>query len=262
MEYNLRSIRMFSFFNDIIKMVIIMKKIIIYIINIFILILFLILTVSLTIKDITIDTAYKTTISTNIKENIKKEYPEIEQIEDEEIKNIISKYIDVIARDEDITITNEVEKILNKYNISEEQKEEIISKVNEKNDEIIETVKKEYVPSERDKFMLSVYNFLDSNILRVIIIILIFLFFILIVSLQESLYKWMKEIGSDLIIVGLSIIFILPNIITNINNTSLDISSIIDLGKLYFMIGIVLIIIFLIIYYIKKRKLALSIDNC
>ena len=239
-----------------------MKKIIIYIINIFILILFLILTVSLTIKDITIDTAYKTTISTNIKENIKKEYPEIEQIEDEEIKNIISKYIDVIARDEDITITNEVEKILNKYNISEEQKEEIISKVNEKNDEIIETVKKEYVPSERDKFMLSVYNFLDSNILRVIIIILIFLFFILIVSLQESLYKWMKEIGSDLIIVGLSIIFILPNIITNINNTSLDISSIIDLGKLYFIIGIVLIIIFLIIYYNKKRKLALSIDNC
>ena len=239
-----------------------MKKIIIYIINIFILILFLILTVSLTIKDITIDTAYKTTISTNIKENIKKEYPEIEQIEDEEIKNIISKYIDVIARDEDITITNEVEKILNKYNISEEQKEEIISKVNEKNDEIIETVKKEYVPSERDKFMLSVYNFLDSNILRVVIIILIFLFFILIISLQESLYKWMKEIGSDLIIVGLSIIFILPNIITNINNTSLDISSIIDLVKLYFMIGIVLIIIFLIIYYIKKRKLALSIDNC
>ena len=239
-----------------------MKKIIIYIINIFILILFLILTVSLTIKDITIDTAYKTTISTNIKENIKKEYPEIEQSEDEESKNISSKYIDVIARDEDITITNEVEKILNKYNISEEQKEEIISKVNEKNDEIIETVKKEYVPSERDKFMLSVYNFLDSNILRVIIIILIFLFFILIVSLQESLYKWMKEIGSDLIIVGLSIIFILPNIITNINNTSLDISSIIDLGKLYFMIGIVLIIIFLIIYYIKKRKLALSIDNC
>ena len=239
-----------------------MKKFLIYIINIFILILFLILTVSLTIKDITIDTAYKTTISTNVKENIKKEYPEIEQIEDEEIKNIISKYIDVIARDEDITITNEVEKILNKYNISEEQKEEIISKVNEKNDEIIETVKKEYVPSERDKFMLSVYNFLDSNVLRDIIIVLIFLFFILIVSLQKSLYKWMKEIGSDLIIVGLSIIFILPNVITKINKTSLDISSIINLGKLYLIIGIVLIIIFLIIYYIKKRKLALSIDNC
>ena len=239
-----------------------MKKIIIYIINIFILILLMILTVSLKIKDITIDTTHKTIISTNIKENIKKEYPEIEQIEDKEIKNVISKYIDVIARNEDITITDEVENILNKYNISEEQKEEIISKVNEKNDEIIETVKKEYVPSERDKFMLSIYNFLDSNILRVIIIILIFLFFILIVSLQKSLYKWMKEIGSDLIIVGLSIIFILPNIITNINNTSLDISSIIDLGKLYFIIGTILIIIFLIIYYIKKRKLALSIDNC
>ena len=239
-----------------------MKKIIIYITNIFIFILFLILTVSLTIKDITIDTVHKTTISTNIKENIKKEYPEIEQIEDKEIKNVISKYIDVIARNEDITITDEVENILNKYNISEEQKDEIISKVNEKNDEIIETVKKEYVPSEREKFMLSVYKFLDSNILRVIIIILIFLFFILIVSLQKSLYKWMKEIGSDLIIVGLSIIFILPNVITKINKTSLDISSIINLGKLYLIIGIVLIITFLIIYYIKKRKLALSIDNC
>ena len=239
-----------------------MKKIIIYIINIFILILLMILTVSLKIKDITIDTTHKTIISTNIKENIKKEYPEIEQIEDKEIKNVISKYIDVIARNEDITITDEVENILNKYNISEEQKEEIISKVNEKNDEIIETVKKEYEPSERDKFMLSVYKFLDSNILRVIIIILIFLFFILIVSLQKSLYKWMKEIGSDLIIVGLSIIFILPNVITKINKTSLDISSIINLGKLYFIIGIVLIITFLIIYYIKKRKLALSIDNC
>lgn len=239
-----------------------MKKIIIYIINIFILILFLILTVSLTIKDITIDTTHKTIISTNIKENIKKEYPEIEQIEDKEIKNVISKYIDVIARNEDITITDEVKNILNKYNISEEQKDKIISKVNEKNDEIIETVKKEYVPSEREKFMLSVYKFLDSNILRVIIIILIFLFFILIVSLQKSLYKWMKEIGSDLIIVGLSIIFILPNLITKINKTSLDISSIINLGKLYFIIGIVLIITFLIIYYIKKRKLALSIDNC
>ena len=239
-----------------------MKKVIIYIINIFILILLMILTVSLKIKDITIDTTHKTIISTNIKENIKKEYPEIEQIEDKEIKNVISKYIDVIARNEDITITDEVENILNKYNISEEQKEEIISKVNEKNDEIIETVKKEYVPSEREKFMLSVYNFLDSNILRVIIIILIFLFFILIVSLQKSLYKWMKEIGSDLIIVGLSIIFILPNVITKINKTSLDISSIINLGKIYFIIGIVLIIIFLIIYYIKKRKLALSIDNC
>ena len=239
-----------------------MKKIIIYIINIFILILLMILTVSLKIKDITIDTTHKTIISTNIKENIKKEYPEIEQIEDKEIKNVISKYIDVIARNEDITITDEVENILNKYNISEEQKEEIISKVNEKNDEIIETVKKEYVPSEREKFMLSVYKFLDSNILRVIIIILIFLFFILIVSLQKSLYKWMKEIGSDLIIVGLSIIFILPNVITKINKTSLDISSIINLGKLYFIIGIVLIITFLIIYYIKKRKLALSIDNC
>ena len=239
-----------------------MKKILIYIINVFILILFLILTVSLTIKDITIDTVYKTEISTNIKENIKKEYPEIEQIEDKEIKNIISKYIDVIARDEDITITNEVDVILNKYNISEEQKEEIINKVNEKNDEIIETVKKEYEPSERDKFMLSVYNFLDSNILRVIIIVLISLLFILIVLLQKSLYKWMKEIGSDLIIVGLSIIFVLPDVITNINKTSLDISSIIDLGKLYFIIGTILIIIFLIIYYIKKRKLALSIDNC
>ncbi len=239
-----------------------MKKIIIYIINIFILILFLILTVSLKIKDITIDTTHKTIISTNIKENIKKEYPEIEQIEDKEIKNVISKYIDVIARNEDITITDEVENILNKYNISEEQKDEIISKVNEKNDEIIETVKKEYVPSEREKFMLSVYKFLDSNILRVIIIILIFLFCILIVSLQKSLYKWMKEIGSDLIIVGLSIIFILPNVITKINKTSLDISSIINLGKIYLIIGIVLIIIFLIIYYIKKRKLALSIDNC
>ena len=239
-----------------------MKKVIIYIINIFILILLMILTVSLKIKDITIDTTHKTIISTNIKENIKKEYPEIEQIEDKEIKNVISKYIDVIARNEDITITDEVENILNKYNISEEQKEEIISKVNEKNDEIIETVKKEYVPSEREKFMLSVYKFLDSNILRVIIIILIFLFFILIVSLQKSLYKWMKEIGSDLIIVGLSIIFILPNVITKINKTSLDISSIINLGKIYFIIGIVLIIIFLIIFYIKKRKLALSIDNC
>ena len=228
-----------------------MKKIIIYIINIFILILLMILTVSLKIKDITIDTTHKTIISTNIKENIKKEYPEIEQIEDKEIKNVISKYIDVIARNEDITITDEVENILNKYNISEEQKEEIISKVNEKNDEIIETVKKEYVPSEREKFMLSVYKFLDSNILRVIIIILIFLFFILIVSLQKSLYKWMKEIGSDLIIVGLSIIFILPNVITKINKTSLDISSIINLGKLYFIIGIVLIIIFLIIFHIK-----------
>lgn len=235
-------------------MVIILKKIIIYIINIFILILFLILTVSLTIKDITIDTVYKTKISTIIKENIKKEYPEIEQIEDKEIRNIISKYIDVIARDEDITITNEVEIILNKYNISEEQKEEIISKVNEKNDEIIETVKKEFVPSERDKFMLSVYNFLDSNELRVIIIILIFLFYILIILLQKSLYKWMKEIGSDLIIIGLSIIFVLPNVITNINKTSLDISSIINLGKLYFIIGIALIIIFLIIYYIKKEN--------
>ena len=110
--------------------------------------------------------------------------------------------------------------------------------------------------------MLSVYNFLDSNILRVIIIVLISLLFILIVLLQKSLYKWMKEIGSDLIIVGLSIIFVLPNVITNINKTSLDISSIIDLGKLYFIIGTILIIIFLIIYYIKKRKLALSIDNC
>ena len=162
-----------------------MKKIIIYIINIFILILFLILTVSLTIKDITIDTTHKTIISTNIKENIKKEYPEIEQIEDKEIKNVISKYIDVIARNEDIKITDEVKNILNKYNISEEQKERIISKVKEKNDEIIETVKKEYVPSEREKFMLSVYKFLDSNRLRVIIIILIFLFFILIVLLQK-----------------------------------------------------------------------------
>ena len=142
----------------------------------------MILTVSLTIKDITIDTVYKTEISTNIKENIKKEYPEIEQIEDKEIKNIISKYIDVIARDEDITITNEVDVILNKYNISEEQKEEIINKVNEKNDEIIETVKKEYEPSERDKFMLSVYNFLDSNILRVIIIVLISLLVIVLTN--------------------------------------------------------------------------------
>lgn len=239
-----------------------MKKLLIYIMNIFILILILILTVSFTIKDITVDTVYKTKISTEIKENIKKEYPEIEQIDDKEIKNIISKYIDVIANDEEITITKEVEQILSKYNISEQEKEEIINKVNEKNDEITETVKKEYVPSERDKFMLSVYNYLDSDIFRFITIILIFLFFILIVLLQKSLYKWMKEIGSDLIIVGLSIIFILPNVIKNMNETSLDISSIINFGKLYFIIGIALIIVFLIIYYFKKRKLALSIDNC
>lgn len=230
-----------------------MRKFFISLTNFILLFLLLIFTIIISIKDIAVNTIYNTTFTSIIKDSITNEYPEIKEINDDNIKSIIEKYVNMIANDEEVNITPEIEEIIREYNLSEEKKNEIVNRVNEHNDIIVKTIKEEYTPTEKQKFLLSVYNYLNSKTLKTILLISIIVLFVIMVILQKSLYEWMMRIGIDFLIVGASIVMILPSIITKLSSMKIDIISLTDLGSKYACIGLLLLVIYIIISIIVNK---------
>ena len=175
-----------------------------------------------------------------------------EVLQDEQIQEDLSGFIDDFIKnlsDDDLETLS-----------TEEMQEEIITYVKALKQEI-NNYKKNLTKEE--KFAIKVFDFVNSEKLRIILIISIILDIILIALIQRSTYKWIKNLSYAMTIAGLSIIVLamsLRYVISTMTMVVINIKSITTLGIILLAFGIIIQIIYrlMIKYYIKENKNEIS----
>ncbi len=221
-----------------------MKKIISFILTILITFLILILVLSYGIKEAALNTISSVIVSdevaSGVGETIKEVYPEIsyetlDQIEDtiknsSELEKITEKYFDsvvfAIENDTDVSFPETKEELLNIINenenllkengiyVSEEKKNEIVDKAIssgaiEKTYEKISNEINENMP-EVQKVMVTTYNNIISNQVRIIAWVGIIISIILIAFVKKSFYKFSFNVAIALFISGVIAALLAP----------------------------------------------------
>lgn len=237
----------------------------------------------------TADTIIKKEISNKVVDEIKNYKSEeiseevINQVKDtinnnKEIKKIMDTYydkvIDILVNEsnERIDITNDLntmidegEKILNDngITITKEEKQELLSMVstdevnNVVNNTIIEV--KENLTGET-KVVLNAYQFLTSNIFKLILISLIVITLLLIALLKKSYYKWLSNFGGASIVTGIVVGFLLPllinTILSSVEMDGIEISTTFlnTYGYIMIIVGILSIILNIVISKLIERS--------
>lgn len=241
----------------------------------------------------TIDNVIKEEIKTTVKDNLEEYYEEanesmpadmIEKFEDEidnnqEIKNLmdnyLDKFVDILLSDdpEEIDISSDLDTILDTgeyllssydITITEEERKEILSAISKEdiNELVNDTIKetKEEL-SEETITLLNIYQTLTSTKTKIIITSLIIVTLLLLALIKKSYYKWLSNLLTTTLLVGLVYAFIIPammNFITNSIEISerivISLSSIKTYGYVLLSIGVLSAIILIIISTIKKKK--------
>lgn len=208
-----------------------------------------------------------------------------EVLQDEQIQEDLSGFIDDFIKnlsDDDLeTLSTEEmqEEIItyvkeHKDELSEKTGVEITDEMIDKSNEMLEDVDTEKALKQEinnykknltkeEKFAIKVFDFVNSEKLRIILIISIILDIILIALIQRSTYKWMKNLSSAMTIAGLSIIVLAMSIryvISTMTMVVINIKSITTLGIILLAFGIIIQIIYrlMIKYYIKENKNEIS----
>ena len=126
-----------------------MRKLLITLTNFLIFMAILIFVVVLSIKQITIDTLYSTMLTQKIRQSITMHNPNI-VVTEEEIKMILEKYVMIVTSEKEISVEDEIIKIIDKYDLTKEEKEKII-RISE---EEVKTMKKNII----NQYNQSYYN--------------------------------------------------------------------------------------------------------
>lgn len=227
-----------------------MRKVLITLTNFIIFMAILVFVVVLSVKEITVNTLYNTMLSQKIKQSITQYNPNIVVTEDE-IKLILEKYIMIVTSNEDVSVEKEIREIIDKYDLTEEEKNEII-KISE--DEV-KTMKKnidnQYNQSKNEKQMIKLYNFLNSLIIKIILGSIILVGTILLMILQKSISEWMVKMGFNLLIIGASFIFIFPSILKETSVIEINYLPITNYGAKIAALGLSFNIIYCVIEIIR-----------
>lgn len=227
-----------------------MRKILITITNFIIFTAILIFVIVLSIKQITVDTLYNTMLTQKIRQSITQFNSNI-VVTDDEIKKILEKYIMIVTSNEDISVEKEIIEIIDKYNLTDEEKKEII-KISE---EEVKTMKKniinQYNQSDKEKQMIKLYNFLNSSLIKIILCIIIIIGIIVLMILQKSIFEWIIKMGFNLLIIGASFIFVFPSILKETSAIEINYLSITNYGTKIAALGLILNIIYCLIETIR-----------
>ena len=192
---------------------------------------------------------------------------------DSMVNNIINDKNDIPDIKEDLNkILNDNKNDLkqNNINISDEDIDKIASElVENKNIEkaykIVLSKVKNNIGTKEVK-IIKLYNTIITPSFRYILIFIMLFLTILIGVIKKSFYKWTYNLGIAFIISGFMLTFLsqllldlLLDLFSEYNtNLDININNIINSGYLCFIIGLVLVIIYIIGNKISKRKKALN----
>lgn len=264
------------------------KKIVIILISIILVMCFLVFAAVINLEYIAVNVINESIIKPQVTEEIvtilKDKYPEFteekvntlkeELFSNANIDELTRQYINtildnILMKNDDKIIINKdgIINIINSLKINETQKEIIINEINNQGVEHISNLIKLEVKeklSEKELKFLKIYNFLISNRFRNVLLIVIFTLIILSLILEKcnTLY-----LGSSIIISSLLTIILLPKLLVDIaarntiliSNNVINRTNIVNLGYIYLIIGLLLIILNLIIIFIRRRKKCLQV---
>ena len=281
----------------------IIKKILIGLLNIILIDLIVLLIINLSlksfiIKDIVIESVksdnqlININNNGNVPENNTEEEPIItnnkviqEILEDEEMQEYLSDFIDDLVENmseeemENIS-TEELQKKVTEYlkkhkeELSEKTGVEITDEMIDESNEMLSDVDVQKSIDQQisnyknnltkeEKIALKAFNFINSEKLRLIIIISILLDILIIALLQKSIYKWIKNLSYAMFISGLSIVILITSIkyfVSRITNVVINTESILTLGIITLVFGIIILIVYKIMtkHYIKENEYEVS----
>lgn len=281
----------------------IIKKILIGLLNIILIDLIVLLIINLSlksfiIKDIVIESVKSDNqlININNNGNVPENNTEEELIitnnkviqeilEDEEMQEYLSDFIDDLVENmseeetENIS-TEEIQKKVTEYlkkhkeELSEKTGVEISDEMIDKSNEMLSDVDVQKSIDQQisnyknnltkeEKIALKAFNFINSEKLRLIIIISILLDILIIALLQKSIYKWIKNLSYAMFISGLSIVILITSIkyfVSRITNVVINTESILTLGIITLVFGIIILIVYKIMtkHYIKENEYEVS----
>lgn len=269
----------------------ILKKILVALLSIILVNLIVLLIINCTIKKTIINDIVLETIknnSTNILMTNPKDKDESvlsnndivqEVIQSQEINELLNEYLDemlsTLSDEKDIEEldTQKIQEDIIDY--IKNNKEQLSEKIGvEITDEMIENAKdysteqdtssaiKQYINnqknnmSDQEKNILKMYKVIASTKLRIVIIISIIITIILIALIQKSLTNWIKNTSIALVISGLSAIImslILKLLIEGIMKTAIRTSTMMTIGIIVLIFGIIMYILYKI-FKIKPKK--------
>lgn len=229
-----------------------MKKVLLTITNVVLFVAILIFVTILCIKHVTIDTLYNTMLTQKIRQSIT-QYNSNIFVTNDDVKLILEKYIDIATLDKNISIENEMKLILDNYDLTEDQKDEIIEISKNEINNIKKNLIEQYNSNEKDKKMVNLYKTIISSNIKIVLSIIIGISIISLIILEKSLLEWIVRIGLNMLIIGFSFMFLLPSIIKSKAEIEISYMSISNYGAKVAAFGLALNIIYCVIEIIRMN---------
>ena len=218
-----------------------MRRVLLSITNFILFLLLMFFIVISSIEEITVDTLYNTMLPARIRQSVSQYNPNI-TLTEEEVKTIIKKYIDVVTNEE-TDLEEEIRNIINKYDLTDEQKENIVVISIEEAEKVKKTIIED--SNEEQNKMINLYNKMVQKEIKIIFYILAIVLIILLMIIEKSWIEWILKVGFHLLIIGFSYMFMFPSIVGELNTViEINYQSINNYGAKYASLGIVLIIVF------------------
>ena len=241
-----------------------MKKILNTILTIILIPLIMLLILSFNIQSIIINTISTEIVEKEITNQINQILTNTYDVENKNIlteisnkeinKKIAKNYINSIINKEKINIDTEIKEIIdnnkkiletNNINLTENEEYEKIT-----------------INIAEDDKVLNIFNIINSNVFKIMLIAIIIIDLILIAIIKKSSYKWLYNLSISSLISSIIYIFIYPPFITQISkyineiskyNIKIDNSSILMSSYICLFVSIVLIIIYILIKNLTKK---------
>lgn len=265
-----------------------MRKIITFILIIILFIIECLTILSFSISNICTHTiasnVVKKQISSKTIEIIKTKYPKIsnsklEKIEvniqnSDEIYKITKLYFDDIIKNNgndkknNVNINKHIKLLINensKY-LTDEQKKEIANIIKDEKtfDSVYLWVSNNL--SDDQKQAVDMYNFIDSDMFKIILGVLFAFISVVIICVLKSFLKYVVSLGISFILSGTTIVFIIPKLIDILSKRltfellgskgKININSTNNYGYILLITGVIIVFIYIISKLLKKKKTA------
>ena len=225
-----------------------MRRVLLSITNFILFLLLLVFIVVSSIEEVTIDTLYNTMLPAKIRQSVSQYNPNVTLTEDE-VKTIIKNYVKVVTNN-DINLEKEVKKIIDNYELTDEQKEQIILISLEEAKTIKKTMFEQ--ESEKQEKMINLYNKMTKKETKTAFYVIAVILVILLIVIEKALLEWILKLGFNFLIIGFSYMFIFPSIADNLKTgIQLNYQSINNYGAKYASLGIICIIVFCLLETIR-----------
>jgi len=201
---------------------------------------------------------FSTKVASNVFEKIINNNLDNYYIQNTDVTNLIELNIEKLQTNSSLTESQILNKLSNRV-------PDLVTNINKLIDKLCEKLEASNLFTKYQKYInmsMDVLDIVYSDITHCLLIFLLISFIVLLIFIRRNIYKSLKWLGISFIIPGV-LIFMLSYLLTNkffIDNTL--ISSIIEgvasnlnsYSVIYISLGIIIILINVIIYFIKKYK--------